>query len=147
MQAPQLSSSNLHIRIQQYNSIHAITIFNINIKHIYKFTTNNRHLAYSYQYQQHHHKSTTSYDFSQSKQRRKVHHIVINIMFNIYKSFIHLHTIISNYSQKICKTFSLKIIFDKVRLSFSNFKTIETIEPKPSKQTLVPQLCKHLGHI
>jgi len=38
---------------------------------MYKFTTNNQHLAYSHQYQQHHHKLTTSYNFSQSKQRRK----------------------------------------------------------------------------
>jgi len=41
----------------------------------------------------------------------------------------------------------LKIIFHKVRLSFHNFKTIKTIEPKSSKQTLVPQQCIHLDHI
>jgi len=34
MQVPQLSSLNLHIRNQQHNSTHALTISNINIKHV-----------------------------------------------------------------------------------------------------------------
>jgi len=35
--------------------------------------------------------------------------------------------------KRFAKYLVLKIIFDKVPLSFYNFKIIETIEPKPSK--------------
>jgi hypothetical protein len=48
---------------------------------------------------------------------------------------------------RFAKYLFLKIIFDKDRLSFYNFKTIEKIESKPSKQVLVPKLCIHLDHI
>ena len=121
--------------------------YQILILSMYKFTINNRHLAYSHQYEQHHHKSTTSYNFLQSKQRRKIYHTMINIMFDTYESFIHLHTIISNYSQKICKVSGLKDCFRQVRLSFYNFKNIMAIESKLSKQTQMPQLCIPLDHI
>ena len=47
----------------------------------------------------------------------------------------------------MAKQSALKTIFDKVRLSFYIFKTIETIESKLSKQVLVPQLCIHLDRI
>jgi len=63
---------------------------------------------------------------------------MINIILNIYQSFTYLHIIISNYPQKIGKIFGLKVRFQQVRLSFYNFKTIKTIEPKSSKQTQVP---------
>ena len=62
----------------------------------------------------------------------------------------HSHIFIKPY-QTILKRFVehlvLKIIFDKVRLSFYNFEIIGTIESKLSKQVLVPQLCIHLDHI
>jgi len=62
-----------------------------------------------------------------------------------------IHTSSNNHIKLFTKYFqgypNLKTIFDKVRLPFYNFKTIETIEPKPSKQTLMPKLCIHLYHI
>jgi len=79
--------------------------------------------------------------------KEKIHHTMINIIFNTYQSFTYLHIIISNYPQKIGKIFGLKDRFRQVRLSFYNFNTIKTIEPKSSKQTLVPQLCIHLDQI
>jgi len=79
--------------------------------------------------------------------KEKIHHTVINIIFNTYQSFTYLHIIISYYPQKIGKIFGLKDRFRQVRISFYNFKTIKTIEPKLSIQTLVPQLCIHLDHI
>jgi len=46
----------LHIRIQQQNSIHAITTSKYQSLSMYKFTINNRHLAYSHQqHRQHQH--------------------------------------------------------------------------------------------
>jgi len=41
----------------------------------------------------------------------------------------------------------LKIIFDKDRLSFHNFKTTTVIESKLRKQTQLPQVCIHINHI
>ena len=49
-----------------------------------------------------------SIQFLKIQVKEKIHHTMINIVFNTYQSFIHLHIIISNYSQKICKVFGLK---------------------------------------
>jgi len=62
----------------------------------------------------------------------------------------HSHIFIPSYPiiTKIYARYSvLKIIFDKVRLSFHNFKTTMAIESKLRKQTQLPQLCIHINHI
>jgi len=41
---------------------------------------------------------------------------MINIIFNIYKSFTYLHIVISNCLQKICQVFGLKDYFRQVRI-------------------------------
>ena len=124
-QAPQLSLSNLHIRNQRHNSIHAITISNINI-------VINQQL-YTISHNQTKEESTSHHD------KNHVQHLLI------------IHTSSNNHIKLFTKYFqgypNLKTVFDKVRLPFYNFKTIETNKSKPSKKDPMPQLCIHLDHI
>ena len=50
--------------------------------------------------------------------KEKIHHTMINMIFNTYQSFRFLHIMISNYPQNIGKIFGLKDRFRQVRLSF-----------------------------
>jgi hypothetical protein len=79
---------------------------------IYVFTNNitiNQHISIHqhrlYHIIQQHH--TISHNSSEEK----IHHAMINIMFNTWQSFTYLHIIISNYPQKICQVFGLKDYF------------------------------------
>jgi len=77
--------------------------------------------------------------------KEKIHHTMINIIFNTHQSFIHLHTTISNYSQKVFKVSGLKDHFRQSSSIIHHFKMLKQFHFK-TNQTRPIALTKHMHH-
>jgi hypothetical protein len=118
----QCKSPNIYIHQQPCKSTPPFTLISsptIALSSIYvhiinKSQFNEESSPYYHQHNHHHNYQQTSpqrnnfIQFLTIQVKEILHHTTINIVFKTYHPFIHLHIIITNYSQKICKVFGLK---------------------------------------